>query len=234
MTLRKSLTVALTMAALGCLTVSNRLMASGPMITYAASGTFAATPTSGADTLKLAGEPFTVSISVSSSTAPYKHGPNWAAYDKLKLTGEVHSGLLGSEPVSIGSTESTIIQAEDPGQYDTFTMEAPVKVVGISLTIKAVIVLPYGTIPNPLLHPFSAVELAPGNATVTYSDSSASTVLGIQSGTLSATTGSGSTSSAMISPSFFGPAPAWADAPRVCALSEGNALITDRSSSVRA
>jgi hypothetical protein len=182
MTVLKALASTLAVAAIGCFGVSNKLVAAtAPTITYTASGTFASTPTSGTDTLKLAGEPFSVSIAVSSATAPFKTGSNWAAFDKLKLTGIVHSGLLGATPVSIASTESSIIQAIDPTQYDQFTMEAPIKVVGISLTIKAVVIMPIGTIGKPL-----------GNATLTYSDGTNSTVLAIQTGSLTATTPSGS------------------------------------------
>jgi len=183
---------AIAVAALGCFGISNALAAAtAPAITYTASGTFASTATSGADTLRLAGEPFSVSIAVSSSTQPFKHGSNWAAYNKLKLTGTVHSGLLGTTPVTIASSESTIIQGIDPGQYDQFTMEAPIKVVGISLTIKAVITMPSGTIGKPTLGPFSAITLVPANSTVTYQDSSSSTVLAVASGTLTATVPSG-------------------------------------------
>ena len=192
MTLRKTMATAIAVAALGCFGISNALAAAtAPAITYTASGTFASTATSGADTLRLAGEPFSVSITVSSSTQPFKHGSNWAAYNKLKLTGTVHSGLLGTTPVTIASSESTIIQGIDPGQYDQFTMEAPIKVVGISLTIKAVITMPSGTIGKPTLGPFSAITLVPANSTVTYQDSSSSTVLAVASGTLTATVPSG-------------------------------------------
>ncbi|MGC9947910.1 MAG: hypothetical protein ABSF64_16210 [Bryobacteraceae bacterium] len=192
MTLRKTMATAIAVAALGCFGISNALAAAtAPAITYTASGTFASTATSGADTLRLAGEPFSVSIAVSSSTQPFKHGSNWAAYNKLKLTGTVHSGLLGTTPVTIASSESTIIQGIDPGQYDQFTMEAPIKVVGISLTIKAVITMPSGTIGKPTLGPFSAITLVPANSTVTYQDSSSSTVLAVASGTLTATVPSG-------------------------------------------
>jgi len=52
--------------------------------------------------------------------------------------------------------------------------------------------MPPGTIATALLHPFQAIALAPGNATVTYSDSTASTVLAVQSGGLTATIPSGS------------------------------------------
>jgi len=180
-------TLAIAIALVGCCAVPG-IAATAPIITYTATGTFASPATSGSDTLKLAGEPFAVTISVSADTAPFKHGPNWAAFDRLKLTGTVHSGLLGSTPVNIGSGEASIIQAFDPGQYDLFIMEAPIKVVGISLTIKAVIVMPFGTFSKPLLQPFaSPLALAPGNATVTYSDSTNTTVLSIQGGTLTAT-----------------------------------------------
>jgi len=193
MMFRTTLATGIAVSAIGCFLISANLAGgSAPVITYTAAGTFASTPTSGSDTLKLAGEPFSVSISVSSATAPYQHGSNWAAFNKLKLTGVVHSGLLGPTPVNIASSEASIIQAINPGQYDMFTMEAPVKVVGISLTIKAPITLPSGTIPNQLLHPFSSVALIPTNASMTYADGASSTTLGIQTGTLAGTVPSGS------------------------------------------
>jgi len=204
----KRVVIAIAALAICFLTISGGIAAAStaPNITYAASGTFASPPVSGDDTLKLAGEPFSVSIVVSASTVPYKTGPNYAAYNKLKLTGTVHSGLLGPTPVSIASSEASIIQAIDTGKYDQFTMEAPIKIIGISLTIKAVIQMPIGTITKPLLQPFTAaVTLAPGNATVSYSDSSASTVLGIQTGTLTGTIPSGSTAKPVASVRLIGP-----------------------------
>lgn len=187
MTLHKTQALSVTILAICSLMIPGVLPAAAPDITYAASGTFAAPPISGDDTLRLAGEPFDVSIVVSASTAPYKTGPNWAAYHQLKLTGTVHSGLVGPTPVSIASGEASIIQALDPGQYDLFTMEAPIKVVGIDLTIDAQIELPWGSLSTPLLHPFNAVTLATGNTAFTYSDGTSTTVLSISSGTLTAT-----------------------------------------------
>jgi hypothetical protein len=129
-----------------------------------------------------------VTIPAPAVSQPYEHGPNWAAFNKLKLNGTVHSGLLGATPVTITSTQATIIQAFDPEVYDSFTMEAPIKVVGISLDIDAVIIMPFGTFPNPLLHPFpTPITLAPANATMSYADGTATTVLAIASGTLTAT-----------------------------------------------
>jgi hypothetical protein len=187
MTLRKTLSITTAVAAVCCLTFTNRLVAAAPIITYTASGTFASIPTSGADTLKLAGEPFSVSIAVSASTPPYKTGPNWAAYNKLKLTGVVHSGLLGTSPIDIASSQASITQGISPGVDDTFTMQSPVKVVGVSLTIKAFIIMPLGTIVKPLLHTFNTVTMAPATASITYSDGTNTTVLAIASGTLAAT-----------------------------------------------
>jgi hypothetical protein len=189
MMIRNKLLTAVVATATCCLAYSGSVSESGaPIITYEASGKFATSPISGSDTLKLAGEPFIVRIAVSAATEPVRLSPNSATYNKLKLTGSVYSGLLGSTPVAIASSESTIIQSINPGQYDVFTMESPITVIGISLTIKAVIALPIGTITKPILHPFTkAVDLAPGNATATYSDSTAATVLAIQSGTLNGT-----------------------------------------------
>lgn len=205
MKLQKTLAITIAIAAISCFAVSNTLFAAtipatAPIITYTASGTFATPAASGADTLKLAGEAFSVTIQVSAATVPFKHGPNWAAYDKLKLTGTVHSGLLGTTPVNIASAEAAIIQALDPGQYDLFTMEAPVRVVGISLVIKAKIAMPWGTIPKMLLYPFKApVAMTVTNATVTYSQNSNDTVLSVVKGNLTATIpGGGAAASALM------------------------------------
>ena len=128
MTFRTTVAAGIALATLSVFFLSDKVVAgtatTAPIMTYTASGTFASTPTVGADTLKLAGEPFTVTIAVSSSTVPFKTGPNWAAYNKLKLTGTVYSGLLGPTPVNIASSQATIIQAIAPNQYDLFKMES--------------------------------------------------------------------------------------------------------------
>jgi hypothetical protein len=193
MTFRKTLAITVAAAATSCFAITSPLAAAtGTTITYTASGTFASTPVSGSDTLKLAGEPFSVTIVVSSSTKPTQSGKNWDLYTKLKLTGSVHSGLLGYTPVNITSNEASIQQLTDPGKYDLFLLGAPLKVVGLSLTIKANITLPPGTLSSPTLHTFGPITLASGNATLTYSDGTDSTVLAIETGTLAATSSSGS------------------------------------------
>ena len=106
MNVRKTLSIASAVAAI-CFGVSDTVAAAtAPIITYKASGTFSSAVISGTDTLKLAGEPFSVTIPASAASVPFKTGPTYAAYDKLKLTGTVHSGLVGTTPVNIGSGES--------------------------------------------------------------------------------------------------------------------------------
>lgn len=172
-----------------------------PNITYTASGTFGTPPLSGADTLKLAGEPFTISIVASASSAPIKHGTHWGLYSPFQMTGQVQSGLLGPNSVAIASSAASILQAVSTS-YDSFQAAFPVKVVGISLTVNARIAMPPGTLTKPYLHTFAAITLAPGNATVTYSNGSVSTVLSVQTGTLAATIASGGnpTHASLLSP----------------------------------
>ena len=157
-----------------------------PNVTYTASGTFSTPATSGSDTLRLAGEPFTISIVANAASPPIQHGPNWALMSPFRMTGSVYSGLLGPTPINIASTAASIVQLLGPS-YDFFMTAFPVRVTGISLTIKAQIYLPPGTMTTPLIHPFTSVALDPGNATVVYSDGSNSTTLTIDTGTIVAT-----------------------------------------------
>ena len=183
MTFSNIRTTAFAVLITSCSAVSGSLLgatvpaATAPTITYTASGTFASPAANGNDTLKLAGEPFSVTIAVSAATKPVKTGRNWALYTKLKLTGTVHSGLLGPSPISITSGAASVQQFIDPGQPDLFVMAAPLKVVGISLTIKANITLPAGTLSKPLLQPFKAVTLTAADATMVYADGTANTTL---------------------------------------------------------
>lgn len=158
----------------------------GPNVTYTAAGTFATPQVSGDDTLKLSGEPFTISVVAPAGSTPVQHGRNWAVLSPFKMTGTVHSGLLGSEPVNIASAAASIFEAVGP-DYDPFETGFPVKVVGINLTIQAYITLPAGTLAKPLIHPFAPVALAPGNTSVVYSNGTDTTTLTIESGTLVAT-----------------------------------------------
>lgn len=178
-------TTAAITAGMLCLAVSDMQASTPPNVSFTATGTFSNPQVSGADTLKLAGEPFTINIVASAASKPVKSGPNWAVFSPLKMTGEVHSGLLGSTPVTVASAGASIQQALGPTD-DLFETAFPVKIVGISLTINATLHLPAGTLPNQLIHPFAAVQLSPSTSRVTYSEGTTSTTLTIQSGTLTA------------------------------------------------
>ena len=185
-----------------------------PNVVFTASGTFANPQISGSDSLKLAGEPFTINIVANAGLAPLQHGSNWALFSPLQMTGAVHSGLLGPTAVNVASKGASILQAIGP-QYDPFQTGFPVKVVGISLTINAQITMPADTLTKPLIHPFAGVPLSASNATVTYSNGTDSTVLAVASGTLIAVVaGGGSTRQAAVKPVWAGGGASY----EVCAL----------------
>jgi len=167
--------------------------AAAPNVTFTASGSFAS-PLIGTDELRLAGEPFSITVAANSGSIPIQHGGNWAVLSPFKMTGTVHSGLLSTTPVNISSTAASIQQAIGT-TYDIFIIAFPIKVVGISLTIKANIILPAGTLSTLYIHPFPAVALAPGNATVSYTDSSGTTSLAVATGSLTATAPASATAS---------------------------------------
>ena len=174
---------------IGCLAGSQLFAASpnaGEQVTLTASGTFNPVPISGADTLKLAGEPFTISVIGNSSMTPINHGMNWGIYDVLTMTGTVHSGLLGTTPIPIHSKAAALEQSVSTGE-DILQAVFPVTVLGTALTVKARLILPGGTLANPFVRPFPSTAITVTGSTVSYSDTTASTVLGIQDGTAVAT-----------------------------------------------
>ena len=170
-----------------------------PNVTYTAAGTFATAPISGADTFKLAGQTFSISVVVNSATPPTSHGAQWAKYTNQSMTGSVNSGLVPGMPIPLKSTLTSIELAMGNPSYDVFTMFAPVDVLnGTVIYITATIHMPEGTITKPLVHPFPAITLGPCTLpqppgpcvdTVIYSDpaNGNSSTLGIASGTLAAT-----------------------------------------------
>lgn len=179
------------------------LNATAPNVTYTASGTFSSPPISGSDTLRLAGEPFVINIVANAASVPIKNGPNWAVYSPLKMTGEVHSGLVGPTPVAIASDGASIELMWGPS-YDLFVTAFPVKVVGIELTVNATLTLPPGTMSNQLVHPFAPVPLDTSNSVVTYSDGTDTTTLSISTGTMQGTIPS---SSSTLRPAEAAPLP---------------------------
>ena len=186
----KILSVTVAAVALCCWAAPRILEGASPdnstNVTYTAQGNFASTPVSGNDTLKLAGEPFQITVVGSSSLKPIKHGRNWANFKPLNMTGTVYSGLVPGTPIPISATTAAINQTVGASE-DIFQSGFPVTVIGIGLTVRSYITMPGGTLTNDLVRPFPSVTLNPSNATITYSDTTNSTVLAVQNGTLVAT-----------------------------------------------
>ena len=177
-------------AAVSCFVAPHQVAAASPDtgadVTFTATGTFAATPISGADTLLLRGQPFSISVVANSSLTPSQHNKNWALFMPLNMSGNVFSGLLPNQPIPVAAATAAIFQANGASE-DIFQSGFPVEVIGIALTARAYITMPGGTISTPLIRTFSSVALDPSNATVSYSNGTATTVLAVDSGTLVAT-----------------------------------------------
>ena len=155
-------------------------------VTYTALGTFGIAPISGSDLFRLAGQPFSISIVASEALVSKNHGAQWAVYSGLKMSGEVQTALLPT-PVPISNSSTNVALAFGNPSYDVFLLGTPVKIAGMTITITANITMPKGTIVNDHILPFTApVSLSAANATVTYSDTTSSTTLAIDIGTLSA------------------------------------------------
>jgi hypothetical protein len=148
--------------------------AAAPMVTYTASGTFGGVK-SGSDLFQLQGQAFSISIVASEADVAKTHGPQWAGYNALKMTGTVQSGLLPT-PLAISNNSTSIELAVGNPSYDVFVLYAPIKVIGITLTISANLNLSKTTLTNDHILPFAAVAL-PATATMSYSDGTNATVL---------------------------------------------------------
>jgi len=191
--LSKNYALAITAAAMLCLTASEKLVAESPdasaNITFTATGTFATPQLSGGDLFKLVGEPFTISVVVNSAATPSSHGTSWAKYTKLPMTGVISTALTPT-PYDISTKNASIELATGNPSYDTFAMFATVSVVGTPINVTATIQLPPGTLTKPLVHTFAPVALKTAD-TVIYAETTGtpppSTTLAIASGTIQGT-----------------------------------------------
>jgi hypothetical protein len=174
-----------TAAMIACLAtpVMNAGTTGNPVI-YTASGTFGVTPISGADTLRLSGEPFTISISAKTGTVPGQHGSNWAIYGGLGMSGTVYSGLTGAEPIPIQSDHAELQLTVGPDDIINATFVVPV--IGVAVKIYAHLYVPGGTFSSTSIAPFPTVAVNLTGTTVTYADTTAATILSIQSATVGA------------------------------------------------
>lgn len=170
------------------------LSAATPTITYYALGAFDTVPQSGNDVFRLAGEPFSITIDANDSQLSSFHGPTYAGYTYLEMIGTIHSALLPT-PITISNRTSWIVMANGNPSYDLFVLGTQLKIIGLTLKISANLTLPEGSLTTVRNHAFSNITLTPDMATMTYTDGTTSTTLGISgmiygsSGTAAASTG---------------------------------------------
>jgi hypothetical protein len=175
---------ALAMTILACLAASGSLFATTlPNVIYTASGTFSSTPVSGNDLFELAGNPFKIYITANEGTRPHTTGKGYATYVDLRMKGSVTSGLSPT-PIPIQSTHTFFVLAIGVDQ-DTIEIQAPVEVLQKSITISAKFVLPKGILTKYTIWQFSGpATLTPSSGPVSYSNSGATTVLTVATGSL--------------------------------------------------
>jgi hypothetical protein len=185
--IRKMQSIAIAAAMLCCFAGAG--VAGTPSVTYTGSGVFANPADKGNDLLELAGQQFTLSVTVSEAAKPIHQSPTYAIYGKVPVTGTVYSALLPGEaiPLTAGTVGNFELSVGATGEPDTLWFTFTQVVIGVNLKITCRVFMPHGTITTPQIVPFATVTLGSDNGMVSYSDTTAATVLGFASGTLTAT-----------------------------------------------
>ena len=173
----KMRSIAIAAAVIAGLAASENLAASCPstVIAYQASGTFGSDPIGGADKLKLAGQPFSITLYVCQSKTPSQTSANFAVYASIELTGTVKSSLI-TTPYTIKPTAMTFVLVHPP---DTIQVLGPLTVLGGTINIKAVIALPAGTLASTSIAAFPTVSIVTGKSGFVYSQGTVSTTLAV-------------------------------------------------------
>jgi hypothetical protein len=140
------------------------------IIAYQASGEFGPNPISGDDTLKLAGEPFSITLYACEGLVPTKTGPNYAEYYPIELVGQVKSSLLVT-PYQINAKTAFILQEPATG-LDSAQLQGTVTVEGRAIYIKGDLALPAGTLTSTAIAPFASVTIVTAKSEFIYSETS--------------------------------------------------------------
>jgi len=176
----KMRSIALTAAVLSGFAATQNLGAtcSSTVIQYQASGQFGANVISGDDKLKLAGEPFSISLFACESSKPTKTGSDYSEYYPIELEGQVKSALLVT-PYQIKPTPVAFILVEPTTGVDAAEMEGPITIEGSTITIKGDLSLPAGTLTSQSIAPFASVTIDTAKSVFTYSEGTESTSLSV-------------------------------------------------------
>jgi uncharacterized protein (TIGR03437 family) len=172
--------LALAVAVLSGIGASEKLVAACPstMIAYQVSGRFGSTPVSGADKLKLAGGPFSVTLYGCESEAPSKTGSDYAEYTGLILNGEVKSYLLEA-PTHIRADNTSLLLVQPPTGLDSIQLGGAVKIEGGTINIVGNVAIPSGTLTSTSIAPFPSVSVVTAKSYFIYSQGADSTTLAV-------------------------------------------------------
>lgn len=129
-------------------------------------GTFGSNPVSGPDKLKLAGEPFKVTLYACESKTPKQVGSDYAIYSPIKLTGTVTSGLTGTAYPISAYTSVTLVKP--PSGPDSAQLYGSPSVLGTTINLKGIIAVPAGTLPSTSIAPFPSVSIVTANSEFVY------------------------------------------------------------------
>jgi|ERR1035441_8138773 hypothetical protein len=143
---------------------------SGTNIAYQASGQFGSNVLSGADTLKLAGEPFSITLYTCSTLVPTKTGPTYSEYYPILLKGQVKSSLL-VQPYQI-SAQTAFFLILPPAGLDSVQMQGSVTVSGRAIYIKGALALPTGTLTSTSIAAFPSVSIVTAKSQFIYKETS--------------------------------------------------------------
>ena len=159
----------------------------GTVIAYQASGEFGANVVSGADILKLASQPFSITLYACSSEVPKTTGSYYAAYSPIQLSGQLKSQLETTPFTIPPETYISMLLVTPSSPVDSVQLKGSVDVYGTEVTVTASVALPLGTLTsvNPIAT-FPSTTIVTSKSYFTYADSKGSTtlsVIGTASGT---------------------------------------------------
>lgn len=137
------------------------------VVQYKASGVFGATPLNGKDTLKLAGEPFSITMYACESLVPTRTGANFAEYYPLATTVTVKSSLQTQQFTTSGKMAFTIKIPAAPG-LPSLAVQGPLPVLGSTVTINGSLALPAATLPSTHIATFPSTAIVTSRSQLIY------------------------------------------------------------------
>lgn len=133
---------------------------------------------SGADKLKLADGPFTVSLVACDTLVATRTGPNSASYYPIQLRATVKSSLLAT-PFSIPPTPVVMTLVSQINGQDYVQLQGPISILGSTINVHGSIALPAGTLTSTSVAAFPSTPIVTSRSGFTYSQGDVSTTLSV-------------------------------------------------------